>query len=407
MSFLGGVFGSKRKQFGEQALAMVRARPGVVEARFNAGRFEIEFRTQDGMRGRIDLTVAYRRCRGATPTEAARLLFEFVSITPEYGANATHEEWMPRLRPLLRQAGGLDMRVEGQRVADHKLWRPVLPCLMEYVVIDQPTSMQNVHPAQLAEWGVDADTVFAAARGNLAELAFDTLARYDPGTQGGMMHLPDTDGDLYAGSLPLVEGWLAGIGAKAGARPIVFVAENVGVLVGAEFSDQHVLRLLSVARELFDNAVRPVSPVPYTVDAAGALVPYRVERGHPAWREIRSAESTLAAQVYTQQYEYLRADLAAGLIEDRAAQLMHARKPDGSETTFAAWTDTVPTLLPRAHTVTLTDVDTGETFGLPWETLADAVDLRPVEGIHPTRYRVVDHPDAQTMARLRTCARID
>ncbi|APA95633.1 hypothetical protein [Nocardia seriolae] len=184
--------------------------------------------------------------------------------------------------------------------------RPLLPCLMETLVVDHPTSMQRVHPSQLAEWGVDAETVYATARADLTGLALDSVARYDPGAKGGLLHIPDTDGNQYAGALPLVDGWLAGIGRKAGARPIVFVAENVGVLAGAEFSEQHVLHLVNAARERFDNAVREVSPVPYTLDDAGRLVPYRVPRNHLAWKEIRAAEALLTANVYGQQYGYLR-----------------------------------------------------------------------------------------------------
>ncbi|WP_405135283.1 hypothetical protein [Nocardia sp. NBC_01388] len=404
MSFLGGVFGSNRKQFGARALAVVRGQSTVVAADFDAAAFEISYRTHDGERGRINLTTVFKRCRGASAEDTERMLSDFLTMTPSLGAAELPDGWAaaaPCLRPLIRQAGQLDQRMEGMRIADHTLWRPILPCLIETVVIDQPTAMKRVGPSDLEEWGVDADTVFATARGNLAGAALDTVAGYDPGSKAGILHIPDNDGDMYAGSLPLVDGWLAGIGAKAGARPIVFIAQNVGVLIGAEFSEQHVVRLVQLARQLFDDAVREVSPVPYTVDDDGRLIPYRVSRDHQAWREIRSAESTLAASVYGQQYEHLRADLDADLTEDRAAKLMHARQQDGTEMTFTPWTDAVPTLLPRAHNVTLTNVETGETFGVSWEILAAAVDLRPVEGIHPERYRVEYHPEPEVMQRLR------
>ncbi|MFI1916063.1 hypothetical protein [Nocardia sp. NPDC020380] len=403
MGFLGGVFGSNRRQFGEQALAMVRENEVVARAEFDAGEFEIHYWTHSGEIGRINLNTVFKRTRRASPEEADRMLATFVAIGPQREGEEP-DGWAaaaPRLRPLIRQAGLLGQRIEGLRVGDHTLWRPVLPCLMESVVVDWPTSMQTVTPHNLTEWGVDADTVFATARANLAGLALDTVAGYDPAVKGGMLYLPDTSGDSYAGALPLVDGWLAGIGAKAGARPIVFVAQNVGVLVGAEFSEQHVLRLVNTARQLFDDAVREVSPVPYTVDEDGELIPYRVPRGHQAWQEIRSAEATLISHVYGAQYEGLRADLEAGLTEDFAAKVMHFRKQDGTESTAAAWTDTVPTLLPRVHNVSLTHVETGDTFFVPWEILAGVVDLEPVDGIYPARYRVENHPDEATMAALR------
>ncbi|WP_459961505.1 DUF1444 domain-containing protein [Nocardia sp. IFM 10818] len=406
MGFLGGGFGAKeRARFGQQALAMVRGQSAVARAEFEAGEFRIDYWLHDGEYGRIDLTTVFKRCRGVSEAEAAHMLFDFVAVSPALGGAEQSGGWgeiAPRLRPLVRQADSLAMRVEGMRVAEHSVWRPVLPCLMESVVVDLPTSMRTLDPGQVAEWGLDMDAVFATARANLAELALDTVAAYDPGANSGMLHIPDVSGDLYAGSLPLVDGWLAGIGAKAGARPIVFIAENVGVLVGAEFSEQHVLWLVNTARRLFDDAVRPVSPMPYTIDAAGGLIPYRVRGDHAAWREIRSAEATLAAAVYGGQYEHLRADLDAGLTEDRAAKLMHVRSKDGVETTVAPWTDTVPTLLPKVGNVTLTNADTGETFGVTWEILAAAVDLRPVPGIYPPRFRVEHHPDPEVMGWLRS-----
>ncbi|WP_405177405.1 hypothetical protein OG225_24025 [Nocardia sp. NBC_01377] len=413
MRFLGGLFGSNRKVFVEQAVDMLRAMNSVASVESDAEALQISYWTHDGMHGRIDLTTVYRRCRRASAADAGRMLAEFMSISPQNGRAdrsggaeriSGWAEIAPLLRPVVRQAGGLDQRFDGERIADHTVWRPVLPYLTETIVIDRPTSMESVNPQHLAEWGVDADTAFATARTNLAASAFDTLAAYDPGSKAGMLHIPDMSGDLYAGSLPLVDGWLSGIGAKAGARPIVFIAQNVGVLIGVEFSEEHVVRLVEMARRLYDDAVRPVSPMPYTVDEAGRLVPYLVARDHRAWREITAAESTLAAQVYGSQYEHLRADLDDYLTEDRAAQLMHVRRPDGVESTIAPWTNTVATLLPRVHMVTLTDVDTGETFGVGWEALAAEVDLRPVPGVYPPRYRVEYHPDAEAMARLRAVA---
>ncbi|SUA44864.1 Uncharacterised protein [Nocardia africana] len=388
---------------------MVRAQQRVVWAEFDATEFVIGYETHDRQRGRISLETVFKRCQSVSDQEARRLLFEFVDL-PSPEERGQGQGWAAvadRLRPLIRQAGNLDMRMEGARLADHTLWRPILPCLMETAVIDGQTKMHNTNPAQLQEWGVDSDTVFDTARANMAELGLDTIGRYDPRDRGGMLYIPDTSGDDYAGSLPLVDGWLAGIGTKAGARPIVFVAQNAGVLVGAEFSEEHVLHLVRTARELFDDALREVSPVPYTLDDHGRLVPYRVPRTHAAWREIRSAETVLAAHVYEQQYEHLRADLDAELTDDRAAKLGAVRKKDGVETTWTPWTDTVPTLLPRANNVSLTNPDTGATFFVPWQTLSTAIDLRPVEGFYPPRYRVEFHPDADTMAHLRAAEKID
>ncbi|MGX1811718.1 hypothetical protein ACWIGI_38855 [Nocardia sp. NPDC055321] len=403
MSFLGGVFGSRRKRLGQFAFEMVRSNPAVATAEYHSDRFEIRYQGLDGGWGRMNLTTALRRCEGVSDAEAEQILRTFVSDGPGLGSTARPQGWeavAPRIRPLIRQAGELTMRFEGFLTSEQILWQPILPCLMETLVIDLPTSMARVHPSQLDEWEVDADTVFATARANLTGLALDTVANYNPARDGGMLHIPDTSGDAYAGSLPLVPGWLSGIGAKAGVRPIVFVAANTGVLVGAAYSERHVLQLVGAARELFDNAVREVSPVPYTVDDSGRLVPYRVPPNHLAARDIASAEATLTNHVYAQQHDHLSADVEAGIVEF-TPQVMHVRAPSGSETTITTWTDTVPSLLPHARNVMLVDRDGTDGFPVSWEALTSVVPLAPVEGLYPPRYRAEFHPGPDQMARLR------
>ncbi|MEU0544437.1 hypothetical protein ABZ319_31655 [Nocardia sp. NPDC005978] len=172
------------------------------------------------------------------------------------------------------------------------------------------------------------------------------------------------------------------------------------MLIGAEYSERHVVQLVDTARELFDRAVREVSPVPYTVDDSGRLIPYRVPPDHLAARDIDFAESTLTSRVYAQQHNNLSADVEAGAL-DFTPQVMHVRAPNGSATTLTTWTDTVPSLLPHARNVMLVDRDASDGFPVPWETLASAVPLTPVEGLYPPRYRAEFHPDAEHMARLR------
>ncbi|MFC9963601.1 hypothetical protein [Nocardia ignorata] len=72
---------------------------------------------------------------------------------------------------------------------------------------------------------------------------------------------------------------------------------------------------------------------------------------------------------------------------------------------MAAWTDTVPTLLPRAHVVSMVDPTTASLFQVPWEVLDREVGLRAVPGLFPPRFLVEHHPDQATLARLRAAGR--
>ncbi|MFR9749753.1 hypothetical protein ACL02S_01810 [Nocardia sp. 004] len=411
MRFGRGLFGRRKSggdayaAFGLRALAIVRAQPSIAGAEFDADEFVIICGTHDGAVYRIGLITPLRRAEGA-PEAVANEMLERYLLNMIAAPGRDESEWStvaPRLRPVIRQAGELAVRVEGMSVAENTLWRPVLPCLMERVVIDSPTAMKTVTPQDLAEWGVDAETVFATARNNMAELAYATVSDFDP-AQEELLYLPDEDGELYAGALPLVSGWLSSLGSKSGARPLVFVPGSTGVFMGLATSPERVAQLVGVALRMYDEAPRQVSPIPYTLDAEGRLVPFTVPRDHPAWETIRVAESSLAAEVYGRQYEGLHADSEEGRIDYFVAELLHLRAEDGTEMTATAWTDGVPTLLPRVHQVGMVDLDTGVIVDVPWDVLAREIALEPVPGLFPVRYGVEFHPDEQVMARLAAAA---
>lgn len=205
--------------------------------------------------------------------------------------------------------------------------------LVEKVVIDAPESMASVTRHDLDDWGVDAATVFETAHANMAGPAAHLMDALDP-AERDVLHVPDADGELYAGSLPLAPGRLHGAGLRYRTRPLVFVPGNTGVLLGFASAPERVAELVHVAGQLYAEAARPVSPMPYTLDAEQRLVPYAVPHGHPAWAAIRSAESTLAAAVYRDRYAALRADLDDGGAEDLAAEILHISGRNGVESTL-------------------------------------------------------------------------
>lgn len=394
--------GDAQREFGRLALSIVRALPGVAGAEFDEREFVIRYGTSDGQVFHLGLTTPFRRCRGATGAAAHQVLEPYVRGLVAAVGSGPAQSWealAPRLRPVLRQAGILSTRVQGYSLAENTLWRPVVAGLMERVVIDAPAAMTTVTPHDLTTWGVDAETVFATARANLAGLARATVeafgAKDDP-----ILYLADEDGDLYAGALPLLPGWIGALRDRYGCEVMAFVAGNTGVLAGAVTSPQRAAELVEFARELYEEADRPVSPVPYTTDQHGRLVPFRVPPGHPAWLGIRSAESTLAASVYRDQYGGLRADLEAEVTDLLPGQLLHVSDRDGVESTMTPWVDAVPTLLPRADRVVLTSAESGAAVEVAWADLARELALRPVPGLFPERYRVERHPDPATVARL-------
>ena len=289
------------------------------------------------------------------------------------------------------------------RVADHgaglqPISRPAMPYLSELVVIDAPTSMAYLTDSHLAKCGATAEQAFSAARDNMAATALRTMDQKR--SQGAPLIRFIDDGDAYFSSLPLIDGWLAGMGARLGARPIAFVTEHTGLLLTVETPNgDGVTMLQKMAEEEWTKAVRPVSPVPYTVDADGRVVPYDVPRDHPAWETLRHSRILLALTAYEPQTEHYRDDFAAEHDPFMAA-LKGFRSPDGEEYTVATWTEGIVSLLPKVDVITFVKQDT-DIFRIPWGIVSDEVGLTPSEGCHPPRYHVGSWPGPEVIVRMK------
>ncbi|GAB4587570.1 DUF1444 domain-containing protein [Nocardia sp. IFM 10818] len=401
MGFLGGVFGSARNRFGNKVLAQVLAYDAVESAEFDEEAFEVVVRRRGSdSYAKLSLEALFKRCEGRPEHERVQRVADLVE---PFLTDQQAEPWgeaAKRLRPVLRPADRSQFGMAGIRARDVLLTRPVLPFLSEMVVVDNPSTMRFVTTADLTAWGVEADEVFSTAHYNLSDIAMSTLSAFEPAAGAQVLDFADEDGDSYVGSLPLVGGWLAGAEARSGTRPVVFLPGHAGMLVILGGDPDTFDQVLALAEERYDEALRPLSPVPYTIDDDGELIPYRVPAGHPAWQSIRHAETRLAAAVYGGQTDKLRADDNR---EEAISALMHLRAPDGTEHTMTPWTGGTPTLLPHADYILFVITETNA-FRVAWSDVAALVTLTPAPGYDPPRYRVDDHPAPSVMARLRDLA---
>lgn len=396
---MGRIFGSPRDRFGRHILARVLAFEGVDAAEYDPDSYEITYRCGSA-RATLGLDILFRRFDGEIGPELEQAVAELLEPIATGLSPDSWEYAEPRLRPVLRQAGLARIGLGDFHGQDVVLGRPAVPYLNEMVVVDMPTTIRFVTVFDLRRWGVDADQVFATAHGNLTELAMNTMAVFEPSERTQVLEYPDDDGDTYVGSLPLIPGWLAGARTRTGAEALVFLSGHLGMFITIGATDELVNSLLAVADQRYDDALRPLSPVPYTVDEDGALVPYRVPRNHPVWPALRHAEAKLAVAVYGPQTEMLRADPEEEAV---ASALLHVRGPDGIEHTMTPWPAGGPALLPKADFIVLVN-DAGETLRLSWEAVAAHVALTPAPGYDPPRYPVPDHPADTVMARLRALA---
>jgi hypothetical protein len=380
-----GIFGSREDRFARQVLTALRD-AGVADARYDRDQFAIHVRhpTAGGSPSIAYLGNIFRECRDAGREERRERIARYLAaVVFPSGAPETWDEVAPLLRPLLRAVTfGLGVPAGSPPL----LRRPALPMLDEVVAVDQPTSMMYVTARQLAQWGVPESMVYDRARRNLPWSPSTPAA--DAGA--AVVRMVD-DGDAYCASHLLLPGWLAAQATRVGGPPVAFVPDTTGLLLAA--SSDGIGPLFAAVEEEYRDAARPISTMAYTVDAAGAVVPYEAPPGHPLHAVVHRSEVLMAAAEYGTQAAHLGTDTDAF-----AAMLTVAERPDRSVFSVATWTEGVDTLLPRADYVSF------GSFLVTWDTLTREVDLDPAPGLIPERFRLHAWPHPGVVARLRTAA---
>jgi hypothetical protein len=402
---------SSKKDFGGLVLAAIRA-AGVADAQFQRDQFTIAVRRDSPAEKptHVYLGNLYSECDGAGPEERDERIAAFVAAVVDVSATpGTWDEAAPLLRPLMRTV------THHLAVADkiEQVRRPAWPFVAEFVVVDLPTKMAFVTTKDLEQWGVPEAAVFDQAHHNLTGSAQATAADLTAEPKQ-LIRLVD-DGNAYWASHLFVDGWLAAVAPKDGGRPLFFVPDTTGaLLVGAAPGDgpDDLAPIFEHVESQYREAARPISPVAYTVDDTGAVVPFTVPAGHPLHAITHRSAVLLAAQEYAAQAEHLEQfefdDPFWGddLMMPFVAQYGVGERQDGSVFSVASWGDQVDTLLPRADFVAF-GYDTGnglDAFYVAWDDVTREVELVPDPGFAPDRFRLRAWPPPEVVERLRRAA---
>ena len=305
-----------------------------------------------------------------------------IDTRPGTGPDQTPLDWAsarPLLRPVPRPADfGLDAAdTTGVRFTS----RAVAPCLSEFVAVDLSAGLGYVTTELMAGWGVDAEEVFATAHANLAHAFAPLLDNRTPTPAVTYLTEP---GDGYFSSLPLLDGWLTTWADAWDLRPVFIIAQCNTLLIAPEPTEaEQLVNQLAGAEEGWQKAERPLSPVLYTCDDAGHMIPYDLPDGSPFRSAVRRAWNLFADSVYAGQTDYLRTKAEFG--DPFAAALQRFVETEtGSCFTVATWAeDLMMTLLPEADWVAFVD-QSNERIYVPWDDVARECGLVAAPGYHPT-----------------------
>lgn len=406
---------SMQDRFGRELLERFRAAPAVAESWYSADRFAIGYRRSGGSSTCwAYLGNLYAECACLAGEPRDERLARYVAAMAEPAC--VPSDWpvaAPLLRPLLcgvsfgRGVPGGAMRLEADLVR-----RPALPMLDELVVVDLPSSVGYVTAALAAEWGVSADEVFATARHNLAADHRRTggpaaaTAPAEPAVPPESAMPPEParllrfvdDGNAYWVPRLLLDGWLAGLADRLGGPPVAFAPDRDSLLVAPE--GPTLAGIFDVVAAEYAAATHPVSPMGYTLDGSGSLVPFTVPADHPLYPAVHRAERQLAGREYDEQAELLRAAQPTVAV----ASYLLSEPADGAVVSLSTWAEDASTLLPVTDQVAMVSRDRSQSWLVDWDTLVSAVPHIAVRGMAPPRLRVSRWPTGEQRNRLMSAA---
>src|SRR5690606_23452784 len=122
----------------------------------------------------------------------------------------------------------------------------------------------------------------------------------------------------------------------------------------------------------YGQSARPVSPMAYTVDDQGRLIPYQAPAGHPLHAAIGRAERVLANAEYSRQKRWWDETGSP----HRAGTLMLSGRTDGTVFSVAMPARGAATLLPRTDYLAVTSPEAGLSF-VPWAEAERILGLKP------------------------------
>ncbi|WP_432979093.1 hypothetical protein [Dactylosporangium sp. CA-233914] len=364
---------SPRERFADHVLAELR-RLGFTDAEFRPTQFAIVCECGQDAYSTLFLSKAFTQYQ-RSHVDRKQFVREFVahSLTPP-AQPASFAEARPELRLALRHAA------RGTRT----LRRPALPHLDEVVLAgDVPLDIDSP-----ARWGVSAEAIFAEAH-------YRTLARAElPASAGffgpSVLHVPDYGGEQLV-SWVLLDGWLAELDEQVGGRAVAFLPSTLMLLVCAD-EPRLVEQLYELAADEYARTPRPLSPMAYTSDDDGRVVPFLPPRGHPAYPAAARAARRLAADVAEHQRRTLG--------DPRLVGATLAARPDGSAFTTAQWVVGTPALLPAVDLVGVS-VPGEKVFHVPWALLIEADLVLEEIDYRPARFSVVSAPSSASLGYLR------
>jgi uncharacterized protein YtpQ (UPF0354 family) len=299
------------------------------------------------------------------------------------------------LLPIVRSRAHFDINSLREEVENGKPLALPYQVLGEHfgvgLVYDLPELMQSIQQAQLDAWGITFYEAMEVARENLSALPAKFI-----GPQSGEGAYLSATGDSYDGSRLLLTDIIRRFQVKGDPVALIPNRENL-VIVGSE-DDEGLSGMLKMTTEALKQP-RPISGIALRLHG-DEWVPWLPAVSHPPYKDFRQLQLQTLGQNYAEQKDLLDKLHVRNGEDVFVASFSALPAPDGRVLSYATWTDTTNSLLPKTDVLVLGRLG-GEPRVVEWQRVMDvAGDLVEPLDIYPPRYRVREFPSEEQLAAM-------
>ena len=259
------------------------------------------------------------------------------------------------------------------------------------IVYDLPESMRSVSQGSLDAWGVTFYEALEAAMENLLSLEAKFI-----GPQSGKGVYLSATGDNYDASRILIKGAVRRFQVKGDHIAMIPNRENL-IVVGSEDA-QGLAGMVKLANKAMKDP-RPISGIALRLDG-DEWTPWLPDVSHPSYKDFQELRLRTLGQDYAQQKDMLDKLHEKNGEDVFVASFSVVKSPDGKLFSYATWTATTDSLLPKTDTLVLGRIGS-EPQMVEWEKAVEVVgDMMEAVDIYPPRFRVREFPTEQQLKAM-------
>ena len=341
------------------------------------------------------LTNAYKEYCAAPFADRSRVVRHYVRnwFAASKEMPEDFEDVKPDLLPVVRSRSHFE--INNLEVADGLPLNWPYEVLGEHfgvgIVYDLPEAMRSIPQGSLDEWGVTFYEALEAAMENLLSLE----AKFIGPESGEGVYLSAT-GDNYDASRLLIKDAIRHFRVKGDHIAMIPNRENL-IVVGSE-DVEGLAGMVKLAAKAMKEP-RPISGIALRFDGDD-WVPWLPDVSHPSYKGFQELQLQSFGQDYAQQKEMLDKLHTKNGEEVFVANFSAIKRPDGKVVSYATWTETTNSLLPKTDTLVLGRMGS-EPQMVEWEKVVEIVgDLMEAVDIYPPRFRVRAFPSEEQLAAM-------